>query len=220
MSTKRAWYSQGKRVIQSDNIAFVSALGEPWQELTCLVYQWRQGKVLGIYHGYARCPSEQDSISRSHVHGLSLELLNQSECEDEAALVTQVTEFMQDFEIGVVIVRSPSKYAAVFDYECIEYPIPPHPLRFGKPYHVSAKFHKDFEVPFHDVTCPHKYHSAYVSLDPQHVETVTDMYRCLQGYECTLENVHEHLCAFIIEMEYVNATGPHAIDGFTLEGTS
>ena len=44
--------------------------GEPWQELSCVVYSLEKEEIYGVYLNYAKCDPDADDFGRLHSHGL------------------------------------------------------------------------------------------------------------------------------------------------------
>ena len=90
-------------------MAFIDSEGEPWQELSCVILSPKQKRIVAVYHKHAVCPPFVDEWSRLHLHGLNPMFLIKYGLPDEASLIADVKQWLQQFAVLGIYANDPQR---------------------------------------------------------------------------------------------------------------
>ena len=176
---------------------FMDSQGEPWQELSCVVYSLEKEEIYGVYLNYAKCDPDADDFGRLHSHGLDLSFINMWGEKDETALIDSCKDFLNEFEVQAVYVTNVDRFVSKFDYVFKDIELPSFVQRRAVYFHLFAKYCKENNKRFHGISCNTKRHSYFKYKSMFCCKNKSDFETYEMGYQCALANVHEMLMYFI-----------------------
>lgn len=175
-------------------VLIVDSEGCPCQELAAICVDLVSGSIKDVYLKWAKPPSKDDDwYSRKHIHGLSLNFLENYGLENEEALVADFNSWRQKFIIDEMFAHAPDKENILLNCRITDVAIPPWAKRRTEWYHRHALCMKIFNLSIKGTCCSRmRIHSAYEGWKPSRNRGRTrddnpgDMARQEYGHHCAL----------------------------------
>ena len=152
--------------------------------------------IVDVFHGHAKT-SERDCWSRHHVHGLSLDYLNEHGFPSEEHLISEFKRWLKNKNYLNCFANAPHKESRALRLNVCDIGMSPWELRQHEPSHLIALRFKEMNIGIFNKKCCQKAHSLYRGVDIRKNNN-SEMARARHGYHCSLYDCYELYLCFIM----------------------